>query len=157
MIFKDGHIPFIPVIPRTYRSIYDLIAMVWNNDKQGYTYLNPMAITDRIRVPDRPYYIFDVEDGEALLDMSPGSAEKTLKSQKRSPLTVAEVVALCIHTDVLSRHDIWATGSRYDKADVDGELALDVFLADGAPELGWTFVDYSDDSSGSASCRSRCS
>src|SRR3989344_6833200 len=42
MNIGDGNIAFLPVIPRSYRSFYDLMAMVKNdkNDgKAGYTYL----------------------------------------------------------------------------------------------------------------------
>jgi hypothetical protein len=153
MTFEDGHIPIIPVIPRTYRSPYDLMAMVRNGNKQGYTYLNPTAITDKVETPDKPYYIFDVEDGKALLGKSPKEAEEILKKQSRSPLTVAEVMALTTHTDVLKEHCVWATGSRYGGSD-RGVPA--VYLGVGAqPKLDWNIVNDSYGRWGSASCGSR--
>jgi len=152
MTFEDGHIPFIPVIPRTYRSPYDLMAMVRNSDKQGYTYLNPTAITNEVETPDEPYYIYDVEDGKALFGKSPEDAEKILKKRSRSPLTAAEVMALTTHTDVLKEHYVWATGSRYVKS---GKVPS-VYLDDGdRPRLNCFYVDYSNDHWGSASCGSR--
>jgi hypothetical protein len=152
MTFEDGHIPFIPVIPRTYRSPYDLMAMVRNGDKQGYTYLNPTAITDEVETPDKPYYIYDVEDGKALLGKSPEDAEKILKKQSRSPLTAAEVMALTTHTDVLKEHYVWATGSRYFGSDV----VPDVSLGSGARRwLGWIHITISASFLGSPSCGSR--
>ena len=152
MAFENGHIPFIPVIPRIYRSPYDLMAMVRNGDKQGYTYLNPTAITDEVETPNKPYYIYDVEDGKALLRKSPEDAEKILKKQSRSPLTAAEVMALCTHTDVLKKHYVLATGSRYDLSGwVPG-----VFLDGGdRPGLDWYYVDFSIGLWGSPSCRAR--
>jgi len=152
MTFEDGHIPFIPVIPRTYRSPYDLMAMVRNGDKQGYTYLNPTAIIDEVETPDRPYYIYDVEDGKALLGKSPENAEKILKKQSRSPLTAAEVMALTAHTDVLKEHYVWAPGSRCDGSDE----VPNVYLFGGdQPKLFWAYVDGSNGRWGSASCGSR--
>jgi len=154
MTFEDGHIPFIPVIPFTYRSPYDLMAQVRNDNQQGYNYLNPTAITDKVGSPDKPYYIYDVEDGKALLGEIPENAEKILKKQSRSPLTAAEVIALATHTDVLKEHYVWATGSRY-----DGSYGVPcVFLDNGSrPGLSRGFVGGMDPNDycgpiGSASC-----
>jgi hypothetical protein len=107
------HIPFLPVIPRIYLSIYSQMQMVRNGDKVGYTYLKPSEITDVVETPQDPYYIFDVEDGEAMLGKSPQNAEKAIKQQNWRGLTEVEVIALGIHTDVLSRHYVDAVGSRY--------------------------------------------
>lgn len=152
MTFGDGNIPFLPVIPRTFRSPYDLMAMVRNDGKVGYTYLNPTQISDVVDAPQEPYYIYDVEDGSSTRGKSPENAEKTFKQQKRSPLTAAEVMALTTHTDVLSKHYVWAPGSRCVSADgVPG-----VCLGGGdRPELDWGYVDGSGDHWGSASCGSR--
>ena len=152
MTIGGGNIPFLPVIPRLYRSPYDLIAMVRNGSKVGYTCVNPTAISDVVDTPQEPYYIYDVEDGNATLGKSPEAAEKIFKQQKRSPLTAAEAMALTTHTDVLSRHYVWASGSRYGCAD----RVPDVWLDGGdRPELDWSRVDGSDDRWGSASCGSR--
>jgi hypothetical protein len=151
MTFKDGHVPFLPVIPRTYRSPYDLMSAVRNDDKVGYTYLNPTSITDKVEAPDEPYYIYDVEDGESTRGKSPESAENTFKSQKRSPLTAAEVMALTTHTYVLSRHNVCASSSRYDSA---GSVPY-VWVYDSRPELRWGYADGSGSEWGSASLGSR--
>ncbi|MBI2462629.1 MAG: hypothetical protein HYV65_00050 [Candidatus Spechtbacteria bacterium] len=148
----DGNIPFLPVIPRSYRSPYDLMAMVKNGGKVGYTYLNPTAISDVVDAPSEPYYIYDVEDGNSTRGKSPENAEKILKQQKRSPLTAAEVMALTTHTDVLSRHYVWATGSRYESADGVPNVYLD---GGDRPRLFWYGVGDSDGRWGSASCGSR--
>lgn len=151
MAIGDGNIPFLPVIPRSFRSPYDLMAMVKNGGKAGYTYLNPTQISDVVDAPQEPYYIYDVEDGSSR-GKSPENAEKTFKSQKRSPLTAAEVMALTVHTDVLSRHYVWATGSRYEFADE----VPSVCLGDGGrPKLSWDYSGPSNSLWGSASCGSR--
>ena len=84
MNIGDGNIAFLPVIPRSYRSPYDLMAMVKNGGKAGYTYLNPTQISDVVDAPSEPYYIYDVEDGNSTRGKSPEAAEKILKQQKRS-------------------------------------------------------------------------
>ncbi|MBI2096414.1 MAG: hypothetical protein HYT43_02160 [Candidatus Taylorbacteria bacterium] len=152
MTIGDGNIPFLPVIPRSFRSPYDLMAMVRNGSKVGYTHLNPTQISDVVDAPSKPYYIYDVEDGSSTLGKSPKNAEKILKQQKRSPLTVAGVMALTTHTDVLLRHYVWATGSRYESAVRVPSVYLD---GGGRPELDWVGVDSSLDHWGSASCGSR--
>lgn len=150
--FAEGNIPFIPVIPRTYRSPYDLMAMVRNGDKRGYTYLNPTAITDEFDTPKDPYYIYDVEDGEALKGKSPEKAIDIIKKQSRSPLTAAEVMALTTHTDALSRHYVDAIGSRYGRSGLVPSISLD--FGD-QPKLRWYRLDDSHVRWGSASCGSR--
>lgn len=152
MTFGDGNIPFLPVIPRTFRSPYDLMAMVRNGGKAGYTYLNPTQISDVVDTPKEPYYIYDVEDGNSTRGKSPEAAEKIFKEQKRSPLTAAEVMALTVHTDVLSKHYVWATGSRYDSADKVPHVYLD---GGDRPELSCFCVGSPNDLWGTASCGSR--
>lgn len=147
---EDGHIPFLPVIPRTYRSPYDLMAMVRNGSKVGYTYLNPTEITDEVKTPNEPYYIYDVEDGEATRGKSPESVQMFFESQGRYGLTAAEVMALTTHTDVLWGHYVFATGSRCDSVD---RMPL-MWLDDGEPRLHWSHVD-SHSLWGSPSCGSR--
>jgi hypothetical protein len=151
MTFENGHVPFLPVIPLTYRGLYDLMSMVNNKGKAGYTYPNPTTNTDKVETPDEPYYIYDVEDGESTRSKSPESAEKAFKSQKRSPLTLAETMALTTHTDVLSRHYVWAAGSRCALADE----VPNVCLYGDRPRLYWSYADISDSGWGSASCGSR--
>lgn len=155
MTFGDGNIPFLPVIPRSFRSPYDLMAMVRNGRKVGYTCLNPTAISDVVETPQEPYYIYDVEDGSSTRGKSLENAEKIFKQQKRSPLTAAEVMALTTHTDVLSKHYVRAPGSRYESADKVPDVS---FVIDARPKLGWDYVDDDDDADdlrGSASCGSR--
>ncbi len=152
MTFGKDNIPFLPVIPRTFRGPYDLMTMVRNGSKAGYTYFNPTVISDVVDAPKEPYYIYDVEGGESTLGKSPDTVEKVFKQQKRSPLTAAEVMALCVHTDVLSKHNVWACGSRYGGSVGVPDVCLDVV---GWPRLGWDYANDSGGRWGSASCGSR--
>ena len=142
----------LPVIPRSFRSPYDLMAMIQNNGKAGYAYLKPTEISDVVDAPQEPYYIYDVEDGESTRGKSPQNAEKIFKDQARSPLTVAEITALATHTDVLLKYNVWATGSRFGSADGVPSISLD---NSGQPRLGWVYVSDSHSLWGSASCGSR--
>jgi Family of unknown function (DUF5701) len=151
MEIPEGHIPFVPVVPRTYMGVYGLMAMVRNGDKVGYTYLDPNKIIDKVETPKGPYFIYDVEDGKDMLGKSPEKAEKLIKEQNRSCLTADEGIALCVHTNVLSEHYVDCTGSRFRRA---GGVP-DVCLVDDGPKLRWNCADGSDVRWGSASCRSR--
>jgi len=151
MEIPEGHIPFVPVIPRTYMGVYGLIPMVRNGDKVGYTYLNPNEITDNVETPKEPYFIYDAEDGKAMLGKSPEKAEKLIKKQNRSCLTADEGIAVCVHTKVLSEHYVDCPGSRCRLAG----LVPFVCLGDGEPRLDWDGFGNSFDGWGSASCRSR--
>ncbi len=150
MSFENRQVPFFPVIPRTYLSIFSQMPMVKSNDKVGYTHLNPTEITDVTTTPKNPYYIYDIEDGEAMRGKVPQYAEKLIKNQGRFGLTEVEVIALGIHTDVLSRHYVDAVGSRF-----SSDRVPDLFLRDGRPRLGWSCLGDGDGFWGAASCGSR--
>jgi hypothetical protein len=151
MEIPEGNIPFIPVIPRSYLGIYGLMPMVRNGEKVGYTYLDPNEMTDNEEVPKNPYYIYDVEPGKVTLGKSPEDAEKIIKKQNRLRHITDEDIAVCVHTNVLSDHYLWSTGSRYEHS---GRVPL-VYLCDDGPELRWGLADRSFGRWGSASCRSR--
>ena len=145
-----NHIPFIPVIPRSMLNIDEQMKMVHYRDKKGYNYLNQSALKDVVDIPGKLYFIFDVEDGQDMLGKSPEKAESLIKKSGRSCLTTEEVIALCIHTNVLSEHYVDCTGSRYGRAG----LIPFVYLGGDGPELRWHYSDDANDEWGSASCRS---
>ena len=150
MSFENGRMPFLPIIPRTYLSIYSQMPMVKSGGNAGYTYLKPTAITDVVTAPEDPYYIYDIEDGEAMRGKTPQDAEKLIRKQGRFGLTEVEVISLGVHTDVLSKHYVDAVGFRY-----FSDRVPDLYLNDGEPELDWVYLGSSYDHWGAASCGSR--
>ena len=152
MTIGEGNIPFLSVIKPAYLGYDGLMSMVRNGDKQGYCYLNPTLITDEIQTPDELYYIYDVEDGEATRGKSPEKAIDIFKKQSRLALTAAEAVNLCIITDVLSRHYVWASGSRYDGSNEVPSVSL---ARGDQPGLSWHYLGGSIVRWGFASCGSR--
>jgi len=151
MEIPEGNIPFIPVIPRSYMTIYGLMPMVRNDEKVGYTYLDPNELSDVVETPDKPYFMFNVEDGRDMLGKSPEKAEKLIKKKERSCLTDNEGIALCIQSDVLLSHNVDCTGSRYEQ----GDGVPIVYLDGGKPRLSSLDLDSSHGSWGSASCEER--
>jgi hypothetical protein len=153
MIIPERHIPFVgPVIIPKYLGYYGLMAMVRNEDREGYTHLNPSKITDEIKTPDALYWLYDVEDGEETI-MGRGTQDVgLLKKQGRSPLTAAEAINLCILIDVLSRHYVGAAGSSYAGSNAAPYVCL---ISSGRPALCWPCVGDVALKCGLASCGSR--
>jgi len=150
MTFKAGHISFLPVISRTDLTIKTQMKMIVTGGRKGYAGLTHL-ITDVIKTPDKPYYIYDVEDGKATLGKSSRDAMKLIKNVGRHALTVVEIISLSLHTNVLSRHFVHATGSRYISAD----FVPFVWLFGGGPRLSWDDADYPYSRWGSPSLVSR--
>src|SRR3989344_637206 len=155
MTIGKGNIPFLPIIPSAYLGYYGLMSMVKIELKSGHTsIINPILIKDQIQTTTNGlYYIFDVEDGESTRNNSPESVIQTFEEQSRSPLIADEIVNLCIITDVLYRHYVYAIGSRFGNFDKVPAVYLDSSF--GFPELSWLYIYHSGDHWGSPSCGSR--
>ncbi|MBI2047642.1 MAG: DNA topoisomerase 4 subunit A [Parcubacteria group bacterium] len=96
--------------------------------------------------------MYEIPEGKrATKGKSPEEANEIFKTNDRRGLTVAEAIALAVHTDVLSHHNVWAAGSRYESA---GKVPLVYLVYGDRPKLNWYRVDYSFDHWGSASCGS---
>lgn len=149
--FKDGHIPFLSVIPSTLLSFEKQMEMVYHGSVRGRSYLNQSRVTSLAQIPKEPYYIFDVEDGTAALGKAPQEAEKQFADSNRSPLTAEEGIALVIqHPEILNDHFIDLLGSRL------GDVKVPfLWLYEGEPELYWGWASISVARWGSASCGSR--
>lgn len=152
MTIGEGNIPFLPVIKPVHLGYYGLMDMVRNGGKAGFIYLNPTQIFDVVDTPQGLYYSYDVEDGSNTCNESPESAEEIFKQQKRFRFMVAEIAALTIHTDVLLRHNVWATGSR---CGFVGGVPFIYIDYDGRPSLNCFHISNSSGLWGSPSCGSR--
>lgn len=146
--FDEGRIPFLPVIPTTYLTIYSQIAMVRKGDVLGCVFITCEDIKDVIVTPGRPYYIYNIEDGEAMLGMVVKDASKLIRKQKRSCLTAVEIISLGIHTDVLSGHFVDAPGSCFGSS----AYVISLWLKGNCPTLEWSQVDSYSERWGVASC-----
>lgn len=148
MTLGEGNIPFLPVIPHPYLSPYTLMSMLRIGGKTGFNYLKPADIKNVVKVPDDPYYIFDIDAGKSTQGKSPEEVNKTCSEEGRRCLTADEVMNFCIHIDVLSNHYVLACGSRYSS---DGIPNVTVIGGD-CPALGWLPADFSGESWVSATC-----
>lgn len=146
----EGNLPFAPVITPLYLGYHGLVSLVRYKNKQGYTYLDPMQITDIEKVPSGLYYMFDIEDGTAMLGKKPEDADKLIVKQGRLRVVTAEVLSIGAHTDVLSHHFVDAVGSRCNSVGTP-----DLYLSDSEPKLDWRYLDNANARWGAASCGSR--
>ncbi len=151
MDILKGHIPFVPVIPYSFMDIPKLMAMVKDDGKVGYTYLDPEKIFDRLETPENLYFIYDVEDGKDMLGKSPEQAQKLVKKQNRFCLTVAEVVALCVHTNLSSGYYMYCLGSYHNSL----ELVPGINFTISGHMLGCYKIEAKDDGFGTPSCGRR--
>ncbi|MEK7580163.1 MAG: DUF5701 family protein [Patescibacteria group bacterium] len=151
MTFKENRIPFLPIIPFSSLNPSIQMSMVKNGNQTGFINLDANEISNVVSVPVQPYYIFDVEDGKDMLGRSVRKAIELIKDMNRSSLIAPEVISLGIQTVVLSKHFVDASGSHCK----GGEGAPNLYLHGSQPELGWFYVDGSDERWGSASCGSR--
>lgn len=154
MDIAKGNIPFLPVVlpnlPITMWSIGSVAALIHYRGGTCVSHLSPQRITDLVEIPQKCYFIFDVEDGTATLFQSPRAAEIFIKEQNRSCLTVAETIALAALTNVLSYHQLDATGSQYNSPAQVPHIA-----AGGLAVLNWRIASEPYDQWGSPSCRKR--
>lgn len=152
MDIPKSHIPFVLVIPQIYLGPYGLMSMVRNNNKVGFSRVDPDKITDEVQTPKKPYAIYNVENGDETLINQPEEVKKTILKENRSCLTVAETIALCVHSKVLLDHFLACAGSRYGNDSWWTNQIPFIYLDHGWPVLDWCVSSYSDINLGTPSC-----
>jgi hypothetical protein len=105
---EKGHIPFLPVIPAIYSTIFDQIKMINLHGTPGGSFLDASAIYDLMDTLPDPYWIIDVSIG----DDNKGQVPDEIDYKGRHPVNCVEALSLCLHTDVLKLHAIDVAGSR---------------------------------------------
>ena len=111
MRFKNDRIPFLPVIPCNYITVFSQMGMVLNENVAGYSSIyrndttpaNPFSNKDidLVKIPEEPYYIFNIEDGTKCPNED--EIERQINKCDRVCLTGIEIIALAVHSDVLSK------------------------------------------------------
>ncbi|MBU4374985.1 hypothetical protein KKH38_00555 [Patescibacteria group bacterium] len=119
MEIEKNHIPFLPVITRNYITVFSQMRMVLNKNVAGRnsiyrdnaTPANPFR--DLVKIPKEPYYIFNVENGTSTKNGGPNKDEIKEQVAKHGYvcLTGIEIIALAVHSDVLSKHNILGMNS----------------------------------------------
>jgi hypothetical protein len=149
---KKDNVPFIPVINLTSLNLNNLMTMVYYNENTGHNYLKQENIFDMSETPKEPYYIYDVENGKLTLDNNPIKASEIINKQNRFRLNVAETISLTIHTNVLSKHNVWAAGSYYESNEITPLIMIFNKLKP-KPILTWFINELIVLNTGTPSCR----
>ncbi|MEK7516363.1 MAG: DUF5701 family protein, partial [Patescibacteria group bacterium] len=128
--------------------------------KRGFTTLDlsEFKTAEGVEIPESlAYLIVDVENGKAMLGITPDKAIKQFKKEERSPLTAEEGVAIVTqYPEILKDHDLSLLGSVFEIDDGFGIALLRKRAAlEAVLELDWYFSDSSHAKWGSASCGER--
>lgn len=102
--------------------------------------------------PGAAYLAFDVDRGGETLNVRPNDALPSITAQGRSPLTVAEGIALITHyPETLAKNNCFSLlGSRCGDRRVPA-----LWISNRAPKLGWCWAGNPHTWLGSASCARR--
>ena len=148
-------IPFVVVVPDL--AVVDVLAAVQTVDGAGFT---TMADDDIARfrplpeldVPGAPYLLLDVETGADTLGQRPSVVFPELVARGRSPLTIAEGLAVLVSDPgvLKSRNAFSLLGSRAGDKRVPA-----LWTSDRRPRLGWCYQGAPHTWLGSASCAGR--
>lgn len=96
-----------------------LMGLVVVDGKTGTNYLDPAQLTDVIEVPDGPYLMADIEDGDNRRDTKPFVSAVNIANEGRSPYVTWEgLVHVIVFPDVLTHHSLDLVGSRYESRSV---------------------------------------
>lgn len=128
-----SRIAFLPVFPRN--LLASPLAAAEMMDKAmrkriglsgGYTFVLPELVADVVKVPEVPYFIFNIDKGYSTSGLSPDKAEESFIENGRRGLTDMEIVALGMHSNILSHTNLYAARSCY-----DGTSGIDLRMEDG--------------------------
>ncbi len=111
-----NHIPILIVVPHNIVSLsYQLQSIKKSINDTQYDYIiKPewFKNAEGVLTPDKPYLLFDVETGYAMINTAPKKCVEAFSREGRSPLTIDEGLALIKHfPEVLESHWIDLPGS----------------------------------------------
>lgn len=150
-----GGIHLLPVISTSCLSAAIQMKMIHHeeNERRGANLVRADSdVIDRTALPQGcAWWLVDVEDGRGFLNESPEAAGATIEQQERLGFVASEVIALGMHTNVLTHHGVLAPCSWYRKENAVPGLRRGL-LND---ELNCYGLGYSDPKFGIPSCKGR--
>lgn len=136
-------VPFVLVVPAAVTPAVEAMARTALRGKSGSVNQHASDIDSFAPIPDvgdvaaSAYLLLDVERGSEFCGTPPEPALATLSERGRTPLTVAEGIALLtLHAEVLEKNHCFSlAGSRHGDRRVPA-----IWISKGAPHLGWCFA-----------------
>ena len=150
----DG-VPFVVVVPGV--PVLDVLATVQTAGGGGFSSMDPEDLArfrplGELDVPPVPYLLLDVDTGRDTLDVPPRDVAPRLAAAGRTPLTLAEGLALLVSDPgvLRSRSCYSLLGSRA------GDKRVPALWVSGRrPRLGWCYQGAPHTWLGTASCAAR--
>lgn len=155
---RAGYAPFVIVIQRELVPEDRAIERAVLNGKPGFTVMTPEDIAgfkpiQGVTLPEgAAYLLLDVDTGKDTLNVTPDEALEIIRGQHRSPLTMAEGVALVTQfPGTLVKNACYSLlASRCGDRRVTA-----LWISAGKPKLGWCWAGNPHTWLGSASCGGR--
>ena len=153
---EDGvGIPFVVVVPDL--PVVPVLESVHGTGGAGFTTMEPDDLA-RFRplpdlgVPAAPYLLHDVDPGPDTLNLRPAEVLPLINAAGRSPLTIAEGLAVLVqdHGVLRTRNCFSLLGSRAGDKRVPA-----LWVSERRPRLGWCYQGAPHTWLGSASCAAR--
>lgn len=99
---ETGKLPFVIVVTEKLIDLDDAMTKIEKNNKPGISKLKPFTskdfeTRDFVQIPSSVYLLVDIDRGKESLNVRPEDALKEIQKQNRSPLTIAEGVAIVTH------------------------------------------------------------
>ncbi|WP_116452168.1 DUF5701 family protein [Blastococcus litoris] len=150
-----GRMPFVVVFPRM--PVVPVLETVHTLGGTGFTTLSEEELAafrplPELDVPGSPYLLLDVDLGADTVGQPPGDVLPRITAAGRSPLTVAEGLALLVSDPgaLHSRGCFSVAGSRA------GDMRVPAFWTSARrPRLGWCYQGAPHSWLGTASCSGR--
>jgi Family of unknown function (DUF5701) len=150
-----GTVPFVVVLPDV--PVRDVLGQVHGVRGSGFTTMDDDDLArfrplPELRVPSVPYLLLDVDTGPDTLDQPPCDVAPLLAARGRTPLTVAEGLALLVSDPgvLRSRNCFSLLGSRCGDKRVPA-----LWVSERRPRLGWCYQGAPHTWLGTASCGGR--
>jgi hypothetical protein len=153
---EDGAgIPFVVVVPDL--PVVQVLESVLGTGGGGFTTMEPDDLSrfrplPELGVPTTPYLLHDVDPGPDTLNLTPAEVLPRIAAAGRSPLTIAEGLAVLVsdHGVLRSRNCFSLLGSRAGDKRVPA-----LWVSERRPRLGWCYQGAPHTWLGSASCAAR--
>jgi len=154
----EGKLPFVIVIRSEWVTTEKAFQRVERQGKKGFVSMFPVEPEsfepiEGIKIPrSRAYLLLDIDRGKKTLNVAPDAALKMIKKEKRSPLIIAEGIAILTHyPEFLKKNNCFSMlASRCGDRRVPA-----LWLSAGRPKLGWCWAGNPHTWLGSASCGKR--
>lgn len=157
---EQGKLPFVIVVSEKLIEPEKTMALLEKDGKNGVTILRPhtshnFKTIDDISIPNTSVYLLiDIDRGKENINMPPNEAMKLIKKVKRSPLTIAEGIAIVTHfPEFLMKNNCFSLLAS--RTGTDQRVPALWINGKKEPNLGWCWDGNPHTWLGSASCSTR--